>query len=85
MKSLIKAEKIVITKENLYLIAFSLYLFQAFLKTTMFIYKIPKLSFILNSLSYLAIGLVIIKILFPSALSLFIISLAKSRTTTSFA
>ncbi len=63
MKSLIKAEKIVITKENLYLIAFSLYLFQAFLKTTMFIYKIPKLSFILNSLSYLAIGLVIIKIL----------------------
>lgn len=63
MKNLIKAEKIVITKENLYLIAFFLYLFQAFLNTTMFIYKIPKMTFVLNLLSYLAVGLVIIKIL----------------------
>lgn len=63
MNNLLKMRKIVIKKENLFLIAFSLYLFQAFLKTTMFHYRFPQLNFLYSLLSYLSIGLVLLKVL----------------------
>ena len=59
---MIRKSNIILDKEKMFLMGFSIYLIQSFLRTTMFTEMVPSILF--NILRLLGIGLVLFKIIF---------------------